>query len=146
MPRGFDVPAPEPAAPRHTALIVDDSAHARDCMALLLSHYGLSVQTARNGAEAMQIALAAQKLDAPFDVVMMDLTMPVMDGLTAVKMLRAAGYAGTIVAVTGDTFAASRESCLSAGFDDYELKPLESLSVERLLERHLSISVASSLL
>jgi CheY-like chemotaxis protein len=142
--RAPSVPPADPALSRKTALVVDDSAHARECMALLLSHYGLNVEVARNGAEAVQMALAAMKLQAPFDVVMMDLTMPVMDGVTATQTLRGAGYTGAIVAITGDTFAANREACLKLGFDDYELKPLESLSVERLLERHLGMSILHS--
>jgi signal transduction histidine kinase/CheY-like chemotaxis protein len=95
----------------------------------LMTKMGLEVTVAGNGQAALdQLAEASKKsLGPPFDVVLMDLQMPVMDGLEATKRIRAMPeYQGlTIVAMTAHAFSEERERCLAAGMNGHLSKPID---------------------
>jgi len=74
----------------------------------------------------------------PYDVVLMDIRMPEMDGYEATQWLRQHGWEGPIVALTAYALASDREKCLAAGCSDYLSKPFTTEQLEEVLARYLT--------
>ncbi|MEF3697246.1 PAS domain S-box protein [Desulfolutivibrio sp.] len=118
-------PLPEDAADPLRVLLVEDDSSNRLSAATMLRHMGHAVTEAENGQEALR-ALASD----PFDMVLMDIQMPVMDGLTATRHIRHGEIPGPvknipIVALTAYAMESDRERFLTAGMDDFLAKPFE---------------------
>jgi signal transduction histidine kinase/DNA-binding response OmpR family regulator len=99
----------------------------------ILEQVGFSVTCVNNGVEAVAAFLAE-----PFDLVLMDVQMPVMDGLQATRRIRAVGGAASgvpIVAMTANAMRSDRDACLEAGMDDFISKPIDAAAFLALLER-----------
>ena len=107
-------------------LVVDDGEGNRRLIEVVLKRAGAKVVCASNGLEAIE-AIAEQD----FAIILMDMQMPVVDGYTATKRLRAAGLKTPIVALTGNAMKGDRERCLAAGCDDFVTKPV---NIDQLLE------------
>ena len=108
-------------------LLVEDNAINQEVAETLLSVQGAAVDIAENGlrgVEAVQAALTAGK---PYHAVLMDMQMPVMDGLTATREIRGLVNATTlpIIAMTANAMASDREACLAAGMNDHVGKPFD---------------------
>lgn len=100
-------------------LLVDDSADNRLLVSKLLKIEGAVVETAEDGADGVLKAL-----DGDFDIVLMDIQMPRMDGHEAVQNLRTAGYSKPIIALTAHAFQEERDRSLSCGFNEHLTKPI----------------------
>jgi HPt (histidine-containing phosphotransfer) domain-containing protein len=72
-----------------------------------------------------------------YDIVFMDMQMPVLDGLSATREMRARGYAGPIVGLTANAFTSDREACLESGMNDFLSKPLTRAKLQEVLGRFL---------
>lgn len=114
-------------------LLVEDNAVNQKLATGLLMHWGHRVTLAGNGQMALD-ALAHHR----FDLVLMDMMMPVMDGLEATRHFRASeqGRRTPIVAMTANAMQGDRDNCVAAGMDDYISKPIETAELQRLLHRH----------
>ena len=105
--------------PRHV-LVVDDGTENRQLVRILLEEVGLRVSEAENGQEAMD-SIARQ----PFDLVLMDMQMPVMDGETATRRLREQGHTLPIIALTANAMKGFEKELAAAGFSGYQTKPID---------------------
>ncbi|EAQ81009.1 hybrid sensor histidine kinase/response regulator [Blastopirellula marina] len=107
-------------------LLAEDGPDNQRLYDLLLRTAGAKVTVVENGRQAMEVALEQAAVDGGgFDLILMDMQMPVMDGYEATRVLRLAGYRKPIVALTAHAMADDRAKCLDAGCNDYIAKPVE---------------------
>jgi PAS domain S-box-containing protein len=113
-------------------LLVEDNAINQKLAITLLERWGHRVTVADNG----QIAVDKVKA-TPFDVVLMDMMMPVMDGLEATRCIRANESGGRvpIIAMTANAMESDRERCIAAGMDDYISKPIKAQELQTMLQQ-----------
>ncbi|OLQ88602.1 hybrid sensor histidine kinase/response regulator [Vibrio panuliri] len=112
-----------------TLLIADDNHSIRAYTAILMKKYGFSVVEAQNGQEVLDILN-----QSPIDLVVMDIEMPTMDGLTAAKMMRgedSAFISLPIIGYTGDSSLEMADLIYRAGINDYLIKPANSEDLMR---------------
>jgi CheY-like chemotaxis protein/HPt (histidine-containing phosphotransfer) domain-containing protein len=95
------------------------------------------VALAENGIAACELGIAAAAAGRPFDVILMDLQMPGLDGYAATMRLRSAGYRGVIVALTAHVMTTDRERCLATGCDGFVSKPITRRTLIETVARHL---------
>jgi signal transduction histidine kinase/ActR/RegA family two-component response regulator len=113
-------------------LLAEDGPDNQRLISFLLRKAGADVIVVENGRAALDAVAAARDDATTFDLVLMDMQMPVMDGYEASWRLREEGFRGPIVALTAHAMAGDREKCLAAGCSDYCTKPIDR---RRLLER-----------
>ncbi|MCG7362213.1 response regulator [Roseomonas sp. ACRSG] len=124
-------PPPPPLTPGLKVLLVEDNTTNQLVMGTLLQRNGCRVEVASNGAEA----LARARAEA-YDIILMDLQMPVMDGLQATRAIRAAAGPNRATRIIGLTAAVGTEfeqQCREAGMDDYLSKPVQRAVLLRAL-------------
>jgi len=112
-------------------LLAEDGPDNQRLIAFLLRKAGAEVTVVEDGQKAVALAAAEAEADGRYDLILMDMQMPVMDGYEATRKLRQMGYQGPILALTAHAMKEDRQNCLEAGCDDYVAKPIEQ---GRLLE------------
>ncbi|HEY0063858.1 MAG TPA: response regulator, partial [Telluria sp.] len=126
-------------------LLAEDNPVNVEVARAMLASLGLRVQIARNGDEALQAVRAE-----PYDIVLMDCQMPVMDGFAATAEIRrfeqASGRGRTlpIIAITANALQGDREACLAAGMDDYLSKPFTQQQLAAVIGRWIGMAIAAS--
>lgn len=116
-------------------LLVDDAPDNRLLVTRLLQKSGATVQTAEDGRQGVDVALAAAETGHAFDVILMDMQMPVLDGIGATCELRARNYQGPIIALTANALTSDIERCLSAGCNGYSPKPIRRIELFNLIRK-----------
>lgn len=129
-------------------LLVEDGQDNQRLIRFILNKAGAEVTIAKNGVEGIKLAMAAKETEDPFDLILMDMQMPVMDGYEATQTLRELSYTGQIVALTAHAMTGDAERCLAAGCDGYLSKPIDRNvfipEVANRLERKTNIQKGSS--
>lgn len=117
-----------------TLLLVEDNVLNQKLIFLTLSKYGFQIDVANNGKEAVN---RLEKKD--YDIILMDLMMPVMDGLEATRQIREmeqdSGKSNVIVGLTANTYDADRDKCLQNGMDEYMVKPFDIEKFEEIIRK-----------
>ncbi|CAN5504277.1 hypothetical protein BH10BDE1_BH10BDE1_12740 [soil metagenome] len=135
---GLAVPAPierfvaTNQLPGLLVLVVDDDADLRDLMKRFLERQGAIVDIATNGQQAIDRALTQR-----YDVILMDMKMPVLDGYAATSQLRANGYRSPVIALTAYANSCDRRRSLEAGCDNYLTKPVDFSNMLRLVRTYV---------
>jgi len=118
-------------------LLAEDGEDNRRLIAHLLRRVGVELTWVENGARAIEEHQRARAAGQPFDLVLMDMQMPVLDGYSAVRRLRALGVRTPIMALTANAMNSDRQRCLDAGCDEFCAKPIDFDQFFAALERCL---------
>jgi|GEM_PF-4114050 len=124
--------ADRPMRLRGTVLLAEDNLDNQRLIALNVRQLGADLTVVGDG----QLAVAEALMRA-FDIILMDMQMPVMDGVAALQALRQRGYRGAIVALTANATHQDMQNCLAAGFDDFLTKPIDKKRFNQVLSHYL---------
>ncbi len=112
-------------------LVVEDTKTNQMVIQIMLSRLGYNVTLADNGKEAVKLV----KHNKQFDLIFMDISMPIMDGIEATKLLRAKKLSTPIIALTAHTMDNDKEECINAGMNDFVLKPIRINEISKVIEK-----------
>ena len=104
----------------HTILLVEDNELNRDMLSRRLERKGYTIAIAVDGQQAVDMAAAT-----PYDLILMDMSLPVMDGWEATRRIRDTGSKVPIIALTAHAMDGDERKAREAGCDDYDTKPVE---------------------
>lgn len=116
-------------------LLVEDNIINQKIAEKMLNRIGLQIDIAKNGQEAVDMITGDEELE--YDLILMDVQMPVMNGLDATRKLRELNIDLPIIAMTANALKGDREVCIEAGMNDYIGKPVKMDDLEAILERWL---------
>ena len=119
-----------------SVLLAEDGVDNQRLISTLLKKEGAEVEIVENGDIAVKSALLALEDGNPFDVILMDMSMPVLDGYGATRKLREEGYNLPIVALTAHAMNGDRQKCLEAGCTDYATKPVNRKKLREIIETY----------
>lgn len=117
---------------RYHVLIAEDNAMNQIILEQILNAFELNVTKATNGREAFNLAIKNQ-----FDLILMDMQMPEMDGIQSTRMLREKGVSVPIIAVTANAYQDDKIACLEVGMNDFVTKPVDIYVLNAMIKKHL---------
>jgi CheY-like chemotaxis protein/anti-sigma regulatory factor (Ser/Thr protein kinase) len=122
---------------RGTVLLAEDTPDTQKLLSTYLRNFGATVTVCSNGEEAVAAAT-----DAEYDLIFMDMQMPVMDGVSATSRLRAQGYKGSIFALTANAMREDEEACRRAGSNGFLTKPVDRNRLFEVMSIYLETAEA----
>jgi len=125
-------------------LVVDDSFENREVLRFLLQEAGATAESAMNGQTGVERALEAEKARTPFDAILMDMNMPVVDGFEATRTLVRAGVSSPVIALTAMALSGDEARCREAGCAAYVGKPIVPSVFFETLAKHLRAAPPSA--
>lgn len=126
-------------------LIVDDLRELRRLTGHMVSQCHAQVAYAENGVKALEAVLMAEQEGKPFHLVLMDIHMPVMNGIDSLKAMRKHNCKTAVVAITAASRKGLRQSLMDEGFDDIVAKPIEKNALMQILDKYLIRTMTPSL-
>jgi CheY-like chemotaxis protein len=127
-------------------LLAEDGPDNQRLISRVLKKAGAEVTVADNGQIAVDLALNAKAKGEPYDVILMDMQMPVLNGYEATQKLRNEEYSGPVIALTAHAMSTARQECLDAGCDDYATKPIDRRKLIELVRRYNQNASSANLL
>lgn len=145
----LDSSVPEPAATTTTAspptlvrkgrvLVAEDMPAIQFMLEIMLNEVVDELVIVKDGEEAVEEAVRADNTGCPYDLVLMDMLMPKLNGYEATAKLRTLGFDRPIIALTASAMKGDREECLAAGCNDYIAKPIDRLTLHQALAKYLA--------
>jgi two-component system CheB/CheR fusion protein len=122
---------------------VDDRRDVRFLSRRLLIKAGATVTEAEDGMEAVEFVKGMKESRTEFDLVLLDMQMPRMDGYQTARILRQLGFSKPIIALTADAMHGDMNRCLESGCDDYLSKPIDSNALLEMVRRHTQNNTAT---
>jgi CheY-like chemotaxis protein len=116
-------------------LLAEDNRDLQRIFARQLTLLGLEVLAVTNGRDAVDLTLAAYAAGNPFDLVLMDLEMPIIDGYEATRRIRGGGFVGPILALSAHSTDDNRLDCLKMGCNDCLCKPIDWSQLAELIRK-----------
>jgi len=120
---------PEKISVNGRILLAEDGLDNQRLLSFILKKAGATIDVADDGKIALEMLERANELNVPYDLLLTDMQMPVMDGYMLARTLRNRGVKMPIVALTAHALAEDRQKCLDAGCDDYLTKPIDKPSL-----------------
>jgi PAS domain S-box-containing protein len=117
-------------------LLVEDGLDNQRLISFILKKAGVVVTVVENGKLGLDAALGARNDGRPFDCILMDMQMPVMDGYQATVALRNASYTAPIIALTANAMSGDRDKCINAGCNDFASKPIDRAALINMVARY----------
>jgi CheY-like chemotaxis protein len=121
-------------------LLAEDTRCMQYLIVRMCEKSGATVVCVDDGVSAYEKATQAQVDGESFDVILMDMQMPICDGYSATRKLRNNGYHGIIVALTAHAQMGDREKCIDAGCDDYMTKPIDRRVLTSVLQKYAAVT------
>ncbi|EEZ00057.1 signal transduction histidine kinase [Vibrio sp. RC586] len=115
-------------------LVVEDTKTNQMVIQLLLNKMGYDVTIAENGREAIELL----EMNSIFDLILMDISMPIMDGIAATKKIRSKNIDIPIIALTAHTAGSDKQNCIDAGMNDIVLKPIRGKDIVNVVNRFIT--------
>jgi signal transduction histidine kinase/CheY-like chemotaxis protein/HPt (histidine-containing phosphotransfer) domain-containing protein len=115
-------------------LLAEDTIDNQRLISMYIHKLGAHVDIANNGQEAIDAALSRD-----YELILMDMQMPILDGMQAVKILRDKAYSKPIAALTANAMKKDMEFCINAGCDDFLAKPVDRKQFTELLKKYLTV-------
>lgn len=131
---------------RTSVLVAEDHDINQELIMAMLRRLNVKGVIANDGAQAIAMVTHSQEIDQPFDLVLMDMQMPLVDGLEATRRLRDAGFTPQIlpiVALTANAFTLDVEACLAAGMQHHMSKPVRLDDLAAVIEKYATVTAGN---